>query len=110
MEEKRKINLIERYIGKGRRTSITAKNIAILMNVSERQVRQYIEDARISGVIIINKQDGKGYYLPDDKDKEYLQDLKQQRLQTLKRAQSLLAQVKHIEEELYRISGSHAKM
>lgn len=51
------------FIPYGRENAISRQALAQLTGMDDRQVRRMIEDARCN-VVIINLQDGKGYYLP----------------------------------------------
>lgn len=63
---------IEEFIPYGRNNAIRRADLVNLIGMSDRVVRQMIEDARQSGVVIINMQDGRGYYRPECKsDLEY---------------------------------------
>lgn len=64
---------------------------------NDRQMRKLIEDARVTSVIL-NMQDGKGYFIPDKDDKEKLRHYVNQEhdrsmtiLRNLKMANNLLA-------------------
>ena len=76
---------IETYIPFGRENAIT------LTKLSDRKVREQIEQARREGNIIINNQDGRGYYRTNDPDEIACQYRQQRR-----RALSILAQQKHM--------------
>lgn len=61
----------------------------------DRELRSLIEKARAEGCLIINQQNGKGYYLPADID-----DLKQQYRQDTNRAMSILTRRKPVRDAL----------
>ena len=82
---------IETYIPFGRENAITRKELCSLTKLSDRKLREQIEQARREGHIIINNQDGRGYYRTDDPD-EIARQYRQQR----RRAMSILAQQKHM--------------
>ena len=61
----------------GRDNAISRSMLAITMGTSDRRVRDLIEAARREGLIIINAQDGRGYYQTNDLDeiaRQYRQD------------------------------------
>jgi len=60
-------------------------------------VTELIEKARRDGTIIINKQDGRGYYQPGPDD---VADMLHQYRSNNSRAKSILAQQKHIRKRL----------
>lgn len=67
------------------------KALASEMDMPDRAVRKLIEKAREEGCLIMNDQDGKGYYLPgsiDDIVKQYRQDTS--------RAMAILTRRKHM--------------
>lgn len=82
---------IETYIPFGRENAITRKELCSLTKLSDRKLREQIEQARREGHIIINNQDGRGYYRTNDPD-EIAKQYRQQR----RRALSILAQQKHM--------------
>lgn len=86
---------IERYIPFGRENAVTRAQLCTLTGLPDRKVRKEIEQARRSGFIIINQQDGKGYYQTDDLD-EIERQYRQQRC----RALSVLSQQKHLRRRL----------
>ena len=53
---------IENYIPEGRENAISREALGNIVG-DDRVARKMIEDARCN-VVIINLQDGKGYYLP----------------------------------------------
>ena len=82
---------VYQILGYGKENAIERKAIADRLCVDDRTAREWIQRAKIEGVVICNEQDGKGYYLPLTTD-EY----KKQYKQTMSRAKSLLAQIKAI--------------
>ena len=82
---------IETYIPFGRENAITRQELCSLTKLSDRKVREQIEQARREGNIIINKQDGRGYYRTNDPDEIACQYRQQRR-----RALSILAHQKHM--------------
>jgi len=65
--------------------------LSTLLGASDRDVRKAIQMARTEGYIIINTQDGRGYYRSDDID-----DIERQYRQNDRRAKSILVQQKHL--------------
>lgn len=55
---------IVQYIPTGRENAISRKQLMILTGLSDRKIRAEIHNARRENVIL-NLQDGSGYYLPD---------------------------------------------
>lgn len=82
---------IETYIPFGRENAVTRTELRRITGKSDRKIREEIEQARREGHIIINNQDGRGYYRTDDPD-EIAKQYRQQR----RRAMSILAQQKHM--------------
>ena len=83
------------FIRHGKENAISRDSLVQCMGLPDRHVRQLIETARRCGYIIINAQDGKGYYLSDDPDewaKQYRQDTS--------RALSILSRRKAIRDRL----------
>lgn len=68
------INIID-FIPEGYENAISRKNLCTLTGLSDREVRNLIEEAR-RNTIIISNNDGSGYWLypqkPSKKDKELL--------------------------------------
>lgn len=79
----------------GRENAITRKDLCRLVGTKDRAVRNAIEEARREGAIIINAQDGKGYYQTDD-----LEEIRQQYHRNNNRAMSILVQQKHLRRRL----------
>ena len=82
---------IETYIPFGRENAVTRTELRRITGKSDRKIREEIEQARREGHIIINNQDGRGYYRTDDPD-EIAREYRQLR----RRAMSILAQQKHM--------------
>lgn len=73
----------------------TRKELSIRTGLTDRQVREEIEKARKNGAIILNLQDGKGYFLSDKKE-----HLEQQYRQNNNRAMSILVQQKFLRRKI----------
>jgi hypothetical protein len=72
-------------IGTGKENAITRTALCAITGLSDRAVRQAIEDARHDGQIIINEQRGGGYYRPS-----CIEDIERQFKQNEHRALSIL--------------------
>ena len=75
----------------GKNNAVSRQGLAAAMGMTDMSMRKAISQARREGLVIINDQDGRGYYRSDD-----IKDIKRQRDQTHHRAMSLLAQEKHL--------------
>ena len=71
------------------------ERVALCMDVRGCRTREEIEQARRKGAIIINAQDGAGYYQSED-----IKDIAKQYRQNERRALSILAQQKHLRKRL----------
>lgn len=71
----------------GRENAIRRETLAKELGVSDRIVRRCIEAARNSGAIILNEQNGKGYYRVGEDD---IDAIERQYRQDTARAMSLL--------------------
>lgn len=56
------------FIGCGKENAVTRRSLCRLTGLSDRAVRETIEQARHEGYIILNDQDGTGYYMTADID------------------------------------------
>lgn len=74
---------------------ITREELVKLTGLPDRQIRELIEQKRREGVIILNLQDGKGYFTSLDLDK-----LERQYRQNDRRAKSVLVQQKYLRRRL----------
>lgn len=86
---------IEEFIPVGRDNAVTRAQLCARTGLPDRKVREEIEQARRRGAIIINAQDGAGYFKTDD-----LSEMKRQFNQNERRAKSILAQQKHLRRRL----------
>lgn len=55
---------IEEYIPIGREKAISREMLTMRTGICDRAIRNHIECARRNGIVIINLQDGSGYYQP----------------------------------------------
>lgn len=72
-----RINELMATLHKGQANAISRKALANEMDMSDRAVRNLIEKARDEGCLILNRQDGRGYYIADNLDDivfQYRQD------------------------------------
>lgn len=79
----------------GREHAIKRGSLCAKVGMSDRKVRKMIELARSLGFIIINEQDGAGYYQSDD-----LNEIERQYRQDTARAMSILARRKELRRRL----------
>ena len=86
---------IEEYIPFGHENAISRKTLSMLLKMPDRQVRREIQRARDRGAIIINTQDGRGYYVTDNVD-----EIAKQYRQNRRRALSVLRQQKYLRQIL----------
>lgn len=75
----------------GEQNATSRKTLCTMMDMPDRKVRLIIEKARDEGCLILNKQDGKGYYLPEN-----IEDIRKQYVQDKNRAMSILKRQKHM--------------
>ena len=74
---------IVNYIPKGRKNAITREELCEKTGFSDRKVRELIFQARREHVIL-NLQDGNGYFLPDEEDRELVKKFLEQETSRLK--------------------------
>lgn len=86
------------FIPKGKENAIGRNELVYQLNMPDRRVRRLIQDARDRGELILNAQDGKGYYTSDDEG-----ELKRQYNTNRNRALSILRQQKYIRRRLREI-------
>ncbi len=83
------------FIPTGRENAVTRVHLREVTGLPDRKVREEIEQARRKGAIIINAQDGAGYYQSED-----IKDIARQYKQNERRALLILAQQKHLRKRL----------
>ena len=83
------------YIGIGKDNAVTREQLCTMTGLPDRSVRRLIADARDNGVVILNAQDGAGYYISDDP-----KELQRQYNTNRRRAMSILRQQKYIRRKL----------
>lgn len=79
----------------GSENAISRKQLCVEMDMGDRAVRALIEKARDEGCLILNNQDGRGYYLP-----KTIEDVQRQYKQDTNRAMSILKRRKHMRKIL----------
>lgn len=84
-----------RFIGIGKDKAKTREQLCELSGLCDRVVRREIEALRDKGIIIINNQDGKGYYISED-----VEEMQRQFRQNQARAMSILRQQKHLRKRM----------
>ena len=87
------------FIPKGKENAIPRQELAYILRLPDRTVRKMIQDARDRGELILNDQDGAGYYTSDDEG-----ELKRQYRTNRNRALSILRQQRHIRRRLREIA------
>ena len=92
------MNIVD-YIPYGKENAITRAQLCNLTGLKDRVMRKCLEAAR-KETIILNAQDGKGYYRSDE---EY--DLRRQLKQNISRGTAILQQNKLILSKLKDIDG-----
>lgn len=83
------------------RSGISRAELAARTGMSDRAVRKEIEQLRMAGHIIGNRQDGGGYFLIDGNDKEALcaqyRQMRRRALNILKQTTPLRRKIKELE-------------
>lgn len=83
--------MIENYLLRGKANARSRQTLCALTGLTDRQVRQAIEDARNEGIFICTDEDGKGYYLSED-----IADLRRQYNKDTARIGAIAKRRKHI--------------
>lgn len=86
--------------GVGRENAVTRQQLCEKLGKSDRAVRQMIETARNEGALIINSQDGKGYFMAVS-----ASNVLAQYNRNKARALSILMQQKHLVDAYVRLEG-----
>lgn len=79
----------------GRNNAISRKDLAAALGMSDRKTRSAIEDARADGLIIINSQDGSGYFQTND-----IEEMRRQYRQDTARALAIFRRRKPLRKAL----------
>ena len=90
------MNILD-YIHEGKEDAITREELRFLTELSDRTIRELIEQERRNGAIILNLQDGRGYYRPAP---DEMDDVRRQYKQNDRRAKSILVQQKYLRRTL----------
>ena len=85
-----RIDVLMALLKKGEENAVDRDMLASLLGMGDRATRELIEKARNEGNLILNKQNGKGYFLPGSID-----DVKRQYIQDTNRAMAILKRRKH---------------
>ena len=62
------------YIPKGQNNAVSADSLCTALNIDRRTVRRLISSAQENGAVILNMQDGRGYYVPADDESQLVDD------------------------------------
>lgn len=89
------VQRIASAIPHGSENAVTREWLSRTLLIPDRKVRELIEQARRCGCIIINAQDGRGYYQSDDPD-----DWERQYRQDTNRALAVLSRRKYLRQRL----------
>lgn len=90
------------FIAKGKENAISRQELCTLLNLPDRVVRKLIQEARERGEIILNAQDGAGYYTSDD-----VGELERQYNTNKNRAMAILRQQRHIQKQINEIHNKN---
>lgn len=90
------------YIAKGKENAISRQDLCNLMALPDRTVRKLIQEARDQGEVILNAQDGAGYYTSDN-----VEELERQYNTNRHRALSILRQQRHIRKQIEEINSQN---
>lgn len=94
-----------RFIGIGKDNAVTRGELCTLTGLCDRRVRLEIERLRDEGVIIINHQDGKGYYISED-----IEEMQAQYRLNQARAMSILRQQKHLRKRMAEVANERIEI
>ena len=87
--------LVADAVPEGKDNAVSRQDLARKLGVGDRTMRRWVELARADGLVIVNDQDGKGYYQPTTEE-----ELKRQLKQSENRTRSQLRQEKFIRARL----------
>ena len=62
------------YIPKGQNNAVSADSLCTALNIDRRTVRRLISSAQENGAVILNMQDGRGYFVPADDESQLVDD------------------------------------
>lgn len=83
--------LVANAVPEGKQNAISRKELAEKLGVQDRTMREWLELARLDGIVIANDQDGKGYYQPVTDE-----EIDRQLVQIRNRTMTQLAQMKYL--------------
>lgn len=83
------------YLPTGKKNAITRTALCAAAGYGDRTVRKIIAELRANGYMIMNDQDGCGYYISDD-----LNEIERQYKQDTARAMTILKRRKHMRKLL----------
>ncbi len=90
---------IEEFIPYGKENAVNNIELQRVTGFNNRTVRLAVSDARKRGVVILNMQDGNGYYQPTENDRAAVKHYyKQERSRAMSTLQSLKATKKWLEQ------------
>lgn len=95
---------LEQYIGHGKEKAVTRGWLMTQTGLSDREIRKAISEARGSGSVILNDQDGLGYYFPTIEEYESaVKCLEQEE----KRAKCVMWTLKALQKWVYQNEQKH---
>lgn len=65
---------IEKYIPTGQNNAVSADSLCKALNIDRRTVRKLISAAQENGAVILNMQDGRGYFVSADDEAKLVDD------------------------------------
>ena len=83
--------LVAEAVPEGKANAISREELAAKLGVKDRTMREWLENARLDGLVIANDQDGKGYYQPVTEE-----EINRQLIQIRNRTMTQLAQMKYL--------------
>ena len=82
--------MVETYLLRGKKNARSREMLCALTGLTDRVVRQEIEELRSEGIFICTDEDGNGYYISEDP-----MDVKRQYLKDLSRVCAISKRMKH---------------
>lgn len=95
MEVSKRTAELVSHLGTGKRNVTRRDALVEKMGLSDRAVREAVSLARLEGACICNDQDGKGYYIGEDR-----AELERQYKQTINRGRKIFAALKALRREM----------
>lgn len=62
------------YIPTGQNNAVSVDSLCTALNIDRRTVRRLISSAQENGAVILNMQDGRGYFVPADDESQLVDD------------------------------------